>query len=229
MKKFVMLIFLGIFTATTLNVVAQSKTSAKNESSIAVKSIRDFYLKRDFEGGSELGKKLTEKYPDNIELKAWYVINLARSNYGEPSLDYAEKLVKEYGENVWTLLALTTANAYNKWDSSMAIGEKLVKLFPNDEEAIFAYKLTLFQNGKDKEAIEWLERNKSKIKDQSRYFTELGTSTYYVEQKKEKGEIKKAFELFSKGVKLNPNSLNANYQYASYLVLEKKMMKQFHF
>lgn len=202
----------------TFNSIAQTKNGAsKSNPQTAIDQVRDLYFKRDFERAAELAKKLLEKYPDSLELKAWYVMNLAR-NRDSSSLEIAEKLLEEKGENLWTLLALTSAQTYNKAENALETGAKLIKIAPTDEEAIFAYKAALFRNDKDKEAVEWLEKNRSNIKDQSRFLTELAEAIYYVEKKKEKGQIQKAFDIFAQAVKLNPSSVNAHYQYGVYLV-----------
>lgn len=215
MKRVLLFILLTIVFTSSLE--AQTKFTASNNVKAELKRVQNLYFKRDFNNGSELAKKLIEKYPDSVVLKAWYVLNLARGDNNKLSLTYAENLVKQYGENEWTLLALTTAQSFHKRQKSLESGEKLIKIAPTNEEAILTYSFALYQNGKDKEAVEWLEKSKNNVRDKVRFLTQLAMSTYYDEKKKDKGDTKKAFDLFAQAVKINPLSVNANYFYGTYL------------
>lgn len=219
MRKILLFVLFTIVFSFNLN--AQTKKSSNNLQT-AINQVRELFFKRDFNSGSDLAKKQIEKYPDSIELKAWYAINLARGDYENLSLEFAKNLVKKHGENEWTLIALTITQAYTESPKSLDTGEKLIKIAPDNEEAIYAYNSVLFRNGKDKEAVEWLQKNKDELKDQSRFLVELASATYYVEKKAEKGDVKKAIDLFAQAVKRNPSSVNANYFYGTYLTLEKK-------
>ncbi len=221
MKKILLFVLLTIIFAFSLKAQTKKGTS-KSNSQTAVNQVQDLYFKRDFEKGSELAKKLLEKYPDNLELKAWYVINLARTEIGATSLEIAEKFVKENGESLWTLLPLTSAQTYNKAESAVATGEKLIRIAPNHEDAIFAYNSALFQNKKYKESTDWLEKKRGSINNKSRFLTALASTTYFVEKNKEKGQIQLAFDLYAQAVKLNPLSVDANYLYGNYLTRENK-------
>lgn len=209
-KSFLFVVFTIVFS---FSINAQSKFAST--SSLSSKKVQDLYFKRDFEGGSGLAKKLLEKYPDNLELKAWYLMNLARSDSEENSVEIAEKFVKEKGENLWTLLALTTAQTYNQAANAIATGEKLIKIAPTTEEAILVYNSALFQNKKYKESNDWLEKNRANVKDQARFLTALAVTTYFIGKEK-------AFPLFAQAVKLKPLSVDANYFYGNYLTRENK-------
>ncbi|NJM53219.1 MAG: redoxin domain-containing protein [Blastocatellia bacterium] len=121
------------------------------------------------------------------------------------------------------MIALTVAQAYTKSAESLQTGAKLIKIAPNNEEAIFAYNSALFRNDKDQEAVEFLEKNRSSVKNQSRFLVSFASSTYYVEKSKEKGDVKKAFDLFAQALKLNPPSVNANYYYGNYLTMANRI------
>jgi thiol-disulfide isomerase/thioredoxin/tetratricopeptide (TPR) repeat protein len=216
-------IFALLTVIFTFNGFAQGKKSVASNPNVAIQQVKALFFKRDFNGGSALALKLIEKFPDNLELKAWYVINQARGDDSQKALEYAQDLVKKYGENEWTLIALTVAEAYSVSEKSLVTGEKLIKIAPGNEEAVFAYTSALFRNDKDKEAVEWLEKNRDVVRDRARLLVGIASSSYYVESKKEKGDKKKVFDLFAEAVKLNPLSVDANYYFGFYLTRDKKI------
>jgi peroxiredoxin len=214
MKK--TLLFLILFSFT-LNIFAQT---SKPDSEL--KKLQDLYSNRDFNSGYELGKELSEKYPDSIEIRSWTLINGARSD-SKKALEEAQQFVKDKGENKWTLLALVHAQIYQTPADSLAMVDKLIKISPTDEESIFAYNSALLQNKKYQESVDWLAKNANQIKDKSRLATAQAVSTYLLEkEKKDKGQVQLAFNIFDKSVKLNPNSVNTNYLYGNYLTRESK-------
>lgn len=222
MKNILLIGLISTICAVGLN--AQTKKSSNNLQT-AINQVRELFFKRDFNGGSEIGKKLLETYPDNLELNAWYLMNLSRSDDDSEAIGYAENLVKKHGENLWNLISLTIAQAYSKPDAALATGDKLMKIAPDDEQAIFVYYFALYQNSKEQEAYDLLEKNEAKIKDKSRLLTYKALSSYYIEARKEKGQIQKSFDLFTQAIKVNPNSVNANFLYGYYL-REAKMYNE---
>jgi thiol-disulfide isomerase/thioredoxin/tetratricopeptide (TPR) repeat protein len=166
---------------------------------------------------------MSKKYADAIEIQSWALINGARSDSGKKALEEAQQFVKEKGENKWTLLALAHAQIFQTPADSLATAEKLIKISPTDEESIFAYNSALFQNKKYQESLDWLAKNANQIKDKSRLTTAQAVSTYLLEKdKKDKGQVQLAFNIFDKSIKLNPNSVNTNYLYGNYLTRENK-------
>ncbi|NJM53218.1 MAG: hypothetical protein HC846_07385 [Blastocatellia bacterium] len=78
MRKILLFVLLTIVFTFSLN--AQIKKTVANNPNFAIKQVKDLFFKRNFSAGSDLAKKLIEKHPDNLELKTWYVLNLARSD-----------------------------------------------------------------------------------------------------------------------------------------------------
>ena len=232
--RLIFFVFCILFNSLIAQINAQpSKQNLSNHQAnqkILILKLRDLYFKRDFDGGYELGKDAVKQFPDNLELKSWYVMNFAQSENSDISIEYAEKFVKEKGGNLWTLLALTTAQTYNKREDALATGEKLIKIAPNHEDAIFCYNSALFQNKKYKESRDWLDKNQNNIKDQSRLLTAAASTTYAVEKaKSEKGQVQLAFDLYAQAVKLNPNSVSANYLYGNNLTKENRFNEAIQF
>lgn len=230
MKKNILLIVsILILSVLASNILAQSFTSKSNVKA-DLKKLQDLYLNRDFNSGYETGKELIKKYPDSLEIESWTLINGARSDSGETVLKDAETFNQEKGENYWTLLALTIVQTYKKPAEAIATAEKLIKLSPNDEEAIFAYSGALFNNLKFQESLDLLVKNEPNVKNKSRFLISKATSTYMVEEnKKDKANVQLSFDIFNQALKLTTNSVSANYLYATYLTRSRKNAEAFPF
>ncbi|MDQ6786898.1 MAG: redoxin domain-containing protein [Acidobacteriota bacterium] len=99
-----------------------------------------------------------------------------------------------------------------------------MKLAPDDEEFIFLYGSSLLAQKKYDEIYTLLDKNSSKIKDQSRLLILKGEAQYRqaTDGKIDEAEKKLAFESFARARDLNPNSVIANYVYALYLSYDKR-------
>jgi len=187
--------------------------------------LQDSYFNRDYNSGYESGKEMSVKYPESIEIQSWTLINGSRSDSGKIAFEEAQRLFKEKGENKWTLLALAHTQIYQAPADSLATVEKLIKISPADEEVVFAYNSALFQNKKYQESLDWLVKNESLVKDKSRLRTAQAVTTYLLEKdKKDKGKVQLAFDIFDASIKLNPDSVNSNYLYGTYLTRETKRL-----
>ncbi|MDQ6786899.1 MAG: hypothetical protein M3033_08840 [Acidobacteriota bacterium] len=79
----------------------------------AVAELRELYKLRDFESGYETGRKLIEQFPDNTELQAWFISNMARNEMSKDAVEAAKKLVENNPENAWAWFVLAHAYVRN--------------------------------------------------------------------------------------------------------------------
>ncbi len=231
MKKFKIKTYVGIFTLSvilfsTFNANSQSTDKSLPSNKIetaqtAVEKLRELYQSRDYEKGFELGQKLTAQFPENIELQAWFIVNMARNEMGKEAVEAAEKLVESNKENAWAQFA--AANSYIRnlqKEEAVSASRKALELKPDDEEFILLFGSSLLMQRKYNEIYDLLDKNSSKITDQSRLLVMKAEAQYRqaVDGDKDEGKIKASFKTFAKALETNPNSVNANYVYGVYLI-----------
>lgn len=196
----------------------------------AVIELRRLYKMRDFEGGYERGKTLVAQFPENMELKAWFVLNMARNEMSEEAVKVAEKLIEKDKENAWAWFALANAylrNSQNK-EAAPAV-EKALKLMPDDEEFIFLNASFLLAEKKYDEIYAWLDKNSAKIKDKSRLLQTKANALYRqsTDGKFDEAKRKASFEMFTKALEISPDSVDANFLYGSYLNYDKRFAEAY--
>ena len=217
-------ILIILFVASHSNSQITGKFNSSNKvenAQNAVEKLREFYLNRDYENGFETGRKLTERFPDNIELRAWFIVNMARDEMSKEAVEAAEKLVENNKENAWAWFA--AANAYIRnlqKDEAIAASRKALELKPDDEEFILLFGSSLLMQRKYDEIYDFLDKNSSKITDKSRLLVMKGEAQYReaVDGDKDEGKIKSSFKTFAKSLEINPNLVNTNYVYGVYLI-----------
>ncbi len=216
------LIILFVASHSNSQIAGKFNSSNKVENAQnAIEKLREFYLNRDYENGFETGRKLIERFPDNIELRAWFIVNMARNEMSKEAVEAAEKLVENNKENAWARFA--AANAYIRnlqKDEAIAASRKALELKPDDEEFILLFGSSLLMQRKYDEIYGFLDKNSSKITDKSRLLVMKGEAQYReaVDGDKDEGKIKSSFKTFAKSLEINPNSVNANYVYGVYLI-----------
>ncbi|HLM60319.1 MAG TPA: tetratricopeptide repeat protein, partial [Pyrinomonadaceae bacterium] len=222
-------IFLLLFCfVSNVNSQAVRKTPSANEITdpqTAITELRKLYKMRDFECGYERGKKFVERFPQDMELNALFIQNMARSNMNEEAVKVAEKLIENDKENAWAWFALATSylrNSQNK--EAVPAVEKALKLMPDHEDFIFLHASLLMAQKKYDEIYVWLDKNSSKIKDQSKLLQIKGNAQYRQSAGGKLDEAKRrmSFETFAKAIELSPNFVYAIYLYGSYLNQDKR-------
>jgi thiol-disulfide isomerase/thioredoxin/Tfp pilus assembly protein PilF len=202
------LIFLAFFV---------SKAQSVKTEQDALKKIQAFYFIRDYESGADMGERLSQKFPDNTEIKAWFVLNMARAGKSKEAVEAAEKLVEKNKEDIWALFALANSYIRNaQFDKALPISEKLLALAPENEEIILLYTNALLTKKEYAKALDFLDKNASKINDKARLMT-LEAEIYY-----RKNEKDKSFSTYAHARKLNPNDVNAFYASGFFLNTDKR-------
>jgi len=205
-----------LFSLIVLASVVSNAQAVKPEQE-ALKKIKAFYFARDYESGAEIGERLSEKFSDNTEIKAWFVLNLARAEKSNEAVELAEKSVDKNKEDFWALFA--HANAYLRnaqYDKALPVSEKLLALAPENEEIILLYSNSLLTKKEYTKALEFLDKNSSKITDKARLLT-LKAELFYRQNEKDK-----SFSTYARARKINPNDVNAFYSSGVFLNHDKR-------
>ena len=195
--------------------VANAQTLKSEQA--ALKKIQALYFARDFETGAEIGEQFTKKFPNNTEIKAWFVLNMARAGKAKEAVELAEKFSEKNKDDIWILYALANAYIRNAQpDKALPISEKLIALAPENEEFILLYSNALLTKKEYSKALEFLDKNASKINDKTRLIT-LKAELYYRQNEKVK-----SFSTYAHAQKINPKDVNALYSAGLFLNREKR-------
>ena len=198
----------------------QSAEKIENASD-AVAKLRECYENRDYEGGYEAGKKMIEQFPESIELQAWFIINMARNEMSREAVKAAETLVENHQQNAWARFAAASAYIRNSQkDEAYSASRKALEFNTNDENFILLFASSLLMQRKYDEIYDLLDKNSSKIKDESRLLVMKAEAQYRqaVDGDKDENKIKASFKNFARALEKNPNSVNTNYVYGVYLI-----------
>lgn len=221
--------FLNFFGEVNAQIAEQQKSenSVKTEQA-AVVELREFYFDRDFEGGEKLGQTLVKQFPYDLEINAWFILNLARNDRSGEAVEAAKKLVENNEENAWAMFALAHAYIRNAQpQEATAFAEKALKMMPDNEEFIFLYISSLLSREKYDEIYSFLERNSSQIKDRSRLLYVKAEAQYREFSDSDEIKRKPGFETFARAKELSPNSVNANFIYGLYLNSDKRFTEAY--
>lgn len=221
----ILLLIFCIVSETNSQIDGKQEATNRVENKPAVIKLREFYGARDYEDGYEFGRKLVEQFPENVELQAWFLVNMARNEMSREAVEAAAELVENNRENAWSWFALAHARIRSaQIKEAIPAAEKALKLMPDDEEFIFLYASSLLAQRKYNEIYAWLDKNSAKIKDRSRLLYVKAEVEYrqFADGKVDEARRKSSFENFLKARDLNPNSVNANYIYGLYLNADRR-------
>lgn len=225
--KLAIVFFLIAAFGLVLNANSQNAAAPQNkDSQVAASELRELYFARDYESGFERGRRYAARFPENFELRAWFILNEARNEMTAEAVKDAKTLVETNKESAWAWFAL--ANAYIRDSQSkegLDAAERAVALAPENEEFVFLYNSALLANQKYDEIYAFLDKNSAKVKDRARFLYTRAEAQYRqaIGGTVPNDALKKtSFENFAEALKLNPNGVGANYIYAVYLNGEKR-------
>jgi thiol-disulfide isomerase/thioredoxin/uncharacterized protein HemY len=204
----ILLIFLAFFVSNAQTIKPEQAALTK---------IQTLYFARDYESGAEIGEQLSNKFPENTEIKVWFVLNMARAGKAKEAVELAEKLFEKNKDDVLILYALANAYIRNAQpDKAFPLSEKLITFAPENEEFVLLYTNALLSKKEYAKALGFLDQNASKINDKARLLT-LKAELYY--RQNEKG---KSFSTYEQARKLNRKDINALFSAGFFLNREKR-------
>lgn len=221
-------IFLSLFVSAMLLSFVYQFVEAKNNSAnskASVASLKSFYFQQDFDGGVFEGQKLAPAFGESNELKAWYVLNMARNENSKDAITIAEEMVQKSPDDVWSWFALAGAMNWDKekGKDALEIIETAYKKAPDDSDVIWLRAEVLRRQDKIDDALTFIEANLSKVNNTAELLVSKGLIFY--EQgdtnKRDEAKIKTALETFQAARQKDENCVNAYYVPAYLLFAEK--------
>lgn len=224
------LTFFLVFNVFVL-LVSQSTLASKinNDPAKAIESIanlRAFYFHQDFENGVLEGQKFAPKFSDSNELKAWYILNLARDEKGKEAIALAEEMVQKFPEDIWSWFALAGAMNWGKEKPTdlLDVIENAYRKAPDNPDMIWLRAEVLRRQDVQYDALVFIEKNLSKVNNPSELLVSKALLLYAQGDGETRNEekIKASFDTFLEARTIDPNCVNAYYIPASILFSEKK-------
>lgn len=184
--------------------------------------LRALFFQRDFESAVIEGGKLVAAAQTRDEIKAWYVINLARVD-ADQAVERAKQMVDVAPQNGWAWLAHAAAIHYKggRTPEAIAAAEKALALLPDDPTAIWFRAQTLTGDAKRREeAIAFVDTQRSRVKNPAELLTARAYALYMLSSEaapRDEAKLKQAFDTYAEARQLDPSSVNAHYMAAQYL------------
>ena len=192
----------------------------------SITKLRTLYFQQDFEEGVDQGQKLAPTFGGSIELQAWFILNMARNDENKEAIAAAEKLTKDFPNDAWSWFALAGALNWSKDRGKEAL-DAVEKAFDKDsshDDFIWLRAEVLRRQNKKDEALAFIERNLSKVKNKAELLVSkaIALNAQSRDNQAEQAKQKLAFDTFEEARKADTSCVNAYYFPAFYLMVEKK-------
>lgn len=219
---------LSLISLFILASVAHAQTAGSAEEAAA--KLRAMYFSQDFEGGCAEGKKLVARFPDSEEARAWLILSMSRNNMVEEAVKAAEKMIASKPDSFWSLFAM--AGALNRHDErgseALAASEKALALAPDHPDAIWMRAEALRRQNKKGEAIDFIEKNRGKLKNPAELIVTKALVLYPFDgPKRDEAKIAAAFAAFEEARRIDPQNLNAWYLHGYYLSASRRYAESY--
>jgi tetratricopeptide (TPR) repeat protein len=188
-----------------------------------VTRLRTLFFQRNFETGAIEGQQLAAASPRSIELKAWIVMNLARSGSTDEAVAMARQASAAAPKSPWATAALAAALHYQTGHAAEAIdtAKRALDMLPDHPDLIWLRAQTMAADPKRRdETIAFIDRQRSRVKNPAEILNTKGYTLYAIgtaPQTRDDAKVNASFDVFAEARKIDPSNVNAHYLPATYL------------
>ena len=187
----------------------------------AIERLRSLRMIRNHKDGYVEGKKLVERFPDNLHLRAWYIHHMAAENT-EEAVAAAEEMVASPENSAWSWVALASALdrlGKERRDEALLASEKALEMLPNHADVINIRADVLYGSNKE-DAIAFVDEYKTRVENPARLLVVKGNALYYTSERGKNTErFEAGLKAFAEARKADPGNANAYFRPAYYLYL----------
>jgi len=211
-----------VLAAVVLFTVAPHSGAQSIEEGDAAR-LRTLFFQRDFETGVIEGARLAVARPNDLELKAWSVINRARTDDVDGAVEQAKQMIDAAPQSGWAWLARAASLHYKgeRTAEAIAAAEKALSLMPDDPTAIWFRAQTLTGDAKRREeAIAFVDAQRSRVKNPAELLTAKAYALYMMSSAstpRDEALLARAFDTYAEARRLDASIVNAYYLPSQYL------------
>ena len=195
--------------------------AAQPSSDASVTRLRTWYFQRNFDAAVIEGEKLVAASPQSTELKAWLVLNMARSGKTDEALALAREVASKHPEDPWANVALAGALHYKGGNTEEAIktAEQAFKALPDHPDVIWLRGQTMAADSKRREeAIRFVDGQRTRLKNPAEILVTKGYALFAsAGQPRDEAKVQASLASFEEARKIDPANVNAHYLPAVYL------------
>ena len=190
----------------------------------AIERLRSLRMARNHKDGYVEGKKLVERFPDNLHLRAWYIHHMAAENTKE-AVAAAEEMVTSPENSAWGWVALASALdrlGKERRDEALSASERALEMLPDYADVINTRADVLYGSNKE-DAIAFVDAYKTRVENPARLLVVKGNALYYTSERGKNTErFEACLKAFAEARKADPGNANGYYRPAYYLYLMRR-------
>ncbi|MDE2830029.1 MAG: redoxin domain-containing protein [Gemmatimonadota bacterium] len=186
-----------------------------------IERLRSLRIIRNYKDGYVEGKKLVERFPDNLHLRAWFIYYLAAENK-EEAVAAAEEMIASHENSAWGWVALASALdrlGKERRDEALLASEKAMEMLPDHADVINTRADVLYGSSKE-DAIAFVDEYKTRVENPARLLVVKGNALYYTSNRGKNTErFEACLKAFAEVRKADPGNANGYFRPAYYLYL----------
>ena len=190
----------------------------------AIERLRSLRIIRNHKDGYVEGKKLVERFPDNLHLRAWYIHHMAAENTKE-AVAAAEEMVASHENSAWSWVALASALdrlGKERRGEALSASERALEMLPDHADVINTRADVLYGSNKEN-AITFADAYKTRVENPARLLVVKGNALYYTSERgKDTERFEACLKAFAEARKADPGNANAYFRPAYYLSVMRR-------
>ena len=187
----------------------------------AIERLRSLRIIRNHKDGYVEGKKLVERFPDNLHLRAWFIHHMAVDNT-EEAVVAAEQMVASHENSAWSWVALASALdrlGKERRDEALSASAKALQMLPDHADVINTRADVLYGSNKE-DAIAFVDEYKTRVENPARLLVVKGNALYYTSKRgKDNERFEACLKAFAEARKADSSNANGYFRSAYYLYL----------
>ncbi|MFQ5640474.1 MAG: tetratricopeptide repeat protein [bacterium] len=192
-------------------------TKSQSQEAEAAK-LRSMYFNRDYEGGAIRGQEWGAQLLRHDELRAWFILNMARNDLAAQAVAAADEMIATGDSSPWSWFALAGALNWSRErrEEALPASKKALLLLPDHPDVIWMRAETLMRQGKEEQAIDFVDKNRAKLANPAELVATKGNAIYSLWGRDE-DKFEQALHTFAKARQMDPSNVSAHVIPAVYL------------
>ena len=201
----------GVLLATTF-VLSCGKSYTEDELADATARLRDLFVRYEYEHGTTEGRDWRDRAPEALELRAWYVRNLAATERADSAIAEAEAMVRLDPASPWSWFALAGAlvRDYVRGHEAIEASDKALALAPGnlDFTSLRAETLIWWRSGNA--AVAFIDSLPPRLREDPTMLVQRGKALWWQSMIATEPKLTQAaLEFFEQAREKDPTNLEA--------------------
>ncbi|MGD2152085.1 MAG: redoxin domain-containing protein [Gemmatimonadales bacterium] len=211
--------------ATTFLLTGWLAQGAQDDVAAAAAQLRQLYLQRDYETAVREGAGWLERAPEAFELRAWYVLNLARDGKTDDAVAEAEAMVEADSADPWCWFALAGALNWHseRGEEALDASERALTMSPDHIDFIVLRAFVIRRQEGAAASVAFIDALPPEVREDPQVLVRKAAALHFLSNEEgDEAAAEESYAVFDDARAADPQNVEAYYLAGAYLLSDRR-------